>query len=223
MFLERLELIPEIVRRVGFTIFALPKSVNMEEIRVPRAIIIQPNEKNSIAIEEVRNIEGLTRTKQASDLIFIIQNAERFTENAANAFLKLLEEPGDNVHFAFLTYDPANFLPTMRSRAHNFVVRDESKMDDPPQIEPKILELAKQLISATPKQLPAVVANIIKDKDDTRGKAVAVVDAAIQLLYKSYFKTGNTKFLDKLDKLLAAQVALGANGHIKLQLIANML
>ncbi|MFV0485280.1 MAG: hypothetical protein ACK5MU_03615 [Candidatus Saccharimonadales bacterium] len=222
MFLEKTSQIPEIILQTGFAIFALPKDISMEEITMPKAIVVQPDEKNSIKIEEIRQLEELTRTKQSSDLIVMVYGADKFTEGAANAFLKLLEEPGDNIHFAFFTHAPAGLLPTIRSRAHNFVVRDNSQIDDAPKIDAKIMDLAKRLIAATPQQLPAVVADIAKDKTDARGKALAVVDAAIQLLYKSYFKTGNTKFLDKLDKLLAAQAALVANGHIKLQLIANL-
>lgn len=223
MFLEKISGIPEIIRQSGFTIFVLPKSTDLAEISVPKAIVVQPNEKNSITIDEIRNIEELTRTKQASDLTILVQQADRFTEGAANAFLKLLEEPGENVHFAFFTYHLPGLLPTMRSRAQIFVLRDANNIDDAPQIDAKILDLAKKLISATPKQLPLVTTEITKDKNDARGKALSVVDAAIQLLYKSYFKTGNTKFLDKLEQLLKAQVALEANGHIKLQLIASLL
>lgn len=223
MFLEKISQIPEIITETGFAIFALPKDVDTNEIVVPKALVVRPDEKNSIKIEEVRRIEELTCTKQSSSLAVVIYGAERFSEGAANAFLKLLEEPGDNIHFAFLTQAPAELLPTIRSRAHIFVLRDTAKIDDAPKIDAKIMALAKRLIAATPQQLPSVAADIAKDKTDARGKALEVVDAAIQLLYKSYFKTGNAKFLDKLEKLLATQEALGANGHIKLQLIANLL
>jgi hypothetical protein len=223
MFLENLEQVPEIVARSGFSIFALPKMVELEAVQVPRAIVVVPNEKNTISIEEIRRLEELTRTKQVNSLVIMVQHADRLSEGAANALLKMLEAPGKNVHFGFLTYNPSKLLPTIRSRAQNYIFRDENGIDAPPRVDEKILGLAKQLVSATPRQLPGVVAEIAKDKVDARGKAVMVTDAAIQLLYKSYFKTGNKKFLDKLSQLLKAQAALEANGHIKLQLIANML
>ena len=53
-------------------------------------------------------------------------------------------------------------------------------------------------------------------------KSQQVVDAAITLMYKSYFKTGNEKFLTKLDQLLKVQENL-TNGNLKLQLVAHML
>ena len=223
MFLEKISQIPEIVAQTGFAVFALPKEIDMSEISVPKAIIVRPDEKNSIKIEEVRRLEELTRTKQASSLVVVVYEADKFTEGAGNAFLKLLEEPVKNIHFAFLTHEPARLLPTIRSRAHNFVLRSNAKIDDAPQIDAKIMELAKRLIASTPSQLSGVATDIAKDKTDARGKALRVVDASIQLLYKSYFKTGNTKFLDKLEKLLKAQTALASNGHIKLQLVANLI
>ena len=222
MFLKSPEQISEILRKTGFTIFALPRSVDIENVVVGRAMVVAPNEKNMISIEEIRRLEELTRTKQANDLVIIVRRADRLSENAANALLKMLEEPGDNVHFGFLTHRPAELLPTIRSRAQNYIIRDDSGIDTPPRADAKTLDLAKRLVSAGAQQLPGVVAEITKNKTDARGKALLVTDVAIQLLYKSYFKTGNMKFLDKLSCLLETQEALRANGHIKLQLIANM-
>lgn len=225
MFLEKISQIPGIVLGTGFTVFALPKTVDMSEVRLllGKAIFLQPNEKKVISIDEVREAGGLVRTKQVADLMVAVLEAEKFSENAANAFLKMLEEPGENVHYAFFTYDPARILATVRSRAQNYVLRDTESLDDAPVVETKIMELAKRLIAAGVRELPGVAADITKDKVDARGRALAVVDAAIQVLYKSYFKTGNAKFLDKLAKLLEVQVGLEANGHVKLQLIACML
>ncbi len=49
-----------------------------------------------------------------------------------------------------------------------------------------------------------------------------MLDAAITLLYKSYFATSNTQFLKKLENLLATEEAIRQNGNVKLQLIAGV-
>lgn len=55
-----------------------------------------------------------------------------------------------------------------------------------------------------------------------RQKALDMLDAAITLLYKSYFATSNPQFLKKLEDLLATEEAIRQNGNVKLQLIAGV-
>ena len=86
-----------------------------------------------------------------------------------------------------------------------------------------IQDLAKKYIACKPKELPAFCDKIAKDKKDARGKAIAIIDAAIQILYKTYFITGKTMYLKKLENLMKAADAMRVNGHIKLQLVAGML
>ena len=86
-----------------------------------------------------------------------------------------------------------------------------------------MLALAKQYITCSANELPKFCDKIAKDKKDARGKAIAVVEASIQLLYKSYFVTGKTDFLKKLDGLLIASDNLHANGHVKLQLVSGII
>jgi DNA polymerase-3 subunit delta' len=57
--------------------------------------------------------------------VFVIGNAERMvpqegTDQAANAFLKLLEEPAANTTLILTTSEPAALLPTIRSRLISF-------------------------------------------------------------------------------------------------------
>jgi len=186
---------------------------------MPKAIHITPNDKNNITIDEIHEIEQITRTKQEKDLIVAIDHADRMTEQAQNCFLKLLEEPGNRIHFVFLTHHANQLLATIRSRAHIFQFKQNIKINSPPEYDPEILALAKQYISATPSQLVPLSQNLSKDRD----KALEMLDAAIELLYKSYFKTSNHKFLDKLSKLTKTHDNIEKNGHVRLQLVAGMI
>ena len=56
------------------------------------------------------------RTKSDNNKIIVIDLAERMTVQAQNAFLKLLEEPSDSVHFILLSHNNKAFLPTVLSR-----------------------------------------------------------------------------------------------------------
>jgi hypothetical protein len=219
--LNNADQIPAISHRAGFAIFELPDA-DFSAI-LTNSLHIKPNEKNIINIEQIREIMPLVQGRQSTDFTIVIEHAELMNEAAANAFLKALEEPNDFVHFVFLTRSSSSILPTIKSRAHNYYVASSVKLADPLQGDAKIIDLAKRYIACTPAGLPKLAAEIAKDKNDARGKAIKVVDASIQLLYKSYFLTGNNAFIVKLDKLLGVYEALQANGHIKLQLVAGML
>ena len=221
MQLNNTESIPTVASKAGFAIFEIPEG-DFADI-LPKAYHAKPNSKGYYAKEDIDELSKLVQSKQQSDLIIVLEDAETMNENAANTFLKTLEEPGDHIHFVFLVRSDAEILPTIKSRAHNYYFPKHSKIADKPDIDAETLKLAKELISATPQQLPKLADIIVKSKPDARSKALKIIDAAIQLLYKSYFVTGNNAYLTKLDKLLAVSEAISANGHIKLQLVAGML
>lgn len=54
----------------------------------------------------------------------IIVCSERFTEQAANKFLKTLEEPPDKALFLLITQDPDANLATIRSRCQNYKIAE---------------------------------------------------------------------------------------------------
>lgn len=221
MQLDSADRVPDISRRAGFAIFELPDA-DFSAI-LSNSLHIKPNDKNIINIEQIREIMPLVQGRQSSDFTIVIENAELMNEPAANAFLKALEEPNDFVHFVFLTRSSSRILPTIKSRAHNYYIASSAKLADPLQGDAKIIDLAKRYIACTPAGLPKLAAEIAKDKDDARAKAIAVVETAINILYKSYFATGNARFLDRLQALSDCSEALHSGGNIKLQLVAAMI
>lgn len=82
------------------------------------AKIIEDSENGSIIIEDIRALYSQTRSKFTSPQVIIIDFANRpMTIQAQNAFLKLLEEPQQNVHFIIATHHPEQLLPTVVSRS----------------------------------------------------------------------------------------------------------
>ncbi len=71
----------------------------------------------SIKIEDVRKlVERTNMTGQSKYKIFLIQSVERMTIEAANSFLKVLEEPPPNTIFILTTNNIRGLLPTLISR-----------------------------------------------------------------------------------------------------------
>lgn len=69
-----------------------------------------------ISIDHIRELYEITRTKQPKGLVIIIDDADSMTLAAQHSFLKLLEEPNDNIHFILTAHTPEVLLPTVRSR-----------------------------------------------------------------------------------------------------------
>ncbi|MBI4975427.1 hypothetical protein HZC20_02000, partial [Candidatus Peregrinibacteria bacterium] len=75
------------------------------------------DDKESIKIEDVRKlIERANMTSQSKYKIFLIQSIERMTTEAANSFLKILEEPPVGTVFILTTNTLRGILPTVVSR-----------------------------------------------------------------------------------------------------------
>ena len=55
--------------------------------------------------------------------IYIIDEAHMLTANAANALLKIVEEPPPHVKFVFATTEPEKVIATIRSRVHHYPFR----------------------------------------------------------------------------------------------------
>lgn len=213
--------ISSISQKTGFAIFEFPEE-DFAQI-LTSAHHFHPNEKGIYTKDDIDSIAKITHDKQTENLTLVLEDAEKMNEAAANTFLKTLEEPSEYVHFVFLVRNTSKILPTIKSRAHIYYLSPETKTSTAPQIEPEIMKLAKQYIACTPKELGPFCDKIAKDKKNGRTNAIKIVDAAIQILYKSYFVTGKSNYLNKLDSLLRAAEALNASGNIRLQLASGML
>lgn len=219
MFFESPSEIRDIASRIGTGIFVVPRSVN---IKINNAIVLQPENKSAITIEQVRNVMGRLGVKQVKDQFVLIRPAEKLSLEAANALLKNLEEPKNKIHFVLVTDAPSQILPTVLSRAALYILREDFRVDSAILADDKVKELAKELLTAKGAELVDVAEKIAKKKDGSRTHALEVLGVAIEMLYKTYFLTEKEVFVAKLPKFLQAYDAISRNGHVKLQIVANL-
>lgn len=213
-----------VAQKNNFSIFELPTDIDFSQFFGKSYHVAPDGPSNEIKIDQIREITRIASNQQSDDLYIVFEQAERINEKAANAFLKSLEEPSERVHYIFLTHNASQILPTIKSRANNYYIKTDQRVSDAPAADVEIFKLAKSYVSAAPTELPGIVDKIIKyKKDESRKIALNVVACGIDLMYKSYLLRGNSSFLQKLEKLIKTQDALSQNGHVKLQLIANML
>lgn len=83
----------------------------------PDCLIITP-ETNHIKVDAIREIRSFSENKSLGGRyrIIIISSAEVMNASAANALLKILEEPFENTIFLLISHHIARVLPTILSR-----------------------------------------------------------------------------------------------------------
>ncbi len=218
MFFERVSEIVGIAGKTGAAIFVVPKDTPVE---IKGAFILQPEGKSLITIEQIREMISRLSVKQISEQFIIIRPADAMNPEAANAFLKSLEEPKEKVHYVLITDSPSALLPTILSRAELYYLKEEVDFRAISADE-KVKSLAKKLMVAKPSELVGISEEITKKKDGVREFSLEVVGTAIEMLYKSYFLTNKEVFLKKLPGFLKLYEALSKNGHVKLQIVSNL-
>lgn len=217
MFFESASDIPKIAEKCGTAVFVVPRDA---EVKIKNAIVLEPEEKTIITIDQIRRVLLKISKKQTSDLFVLVRPAEAMSLDAANAFLKALEEPGEKLHFVLVTDAPSMLLPTILSRAVIYILKTDFNNDVV--ADEKIKNLAKKLFVAKGADLVAVAEEIAKKKDGVRMYAMEVLGVAIEMLYKSYFITGKEIFIKKLPRFLKAYEGISKNGHVKLQIVSNL-
>lgn len=227
MFFDSPDQITQLAKNTNFAIFALSSAVAEKIIAQnfkANVLFLKPDEKtNKISIEMVREFTALANTTDIRDRFFVILNAEALNPPAENALLKNLEEPKPHHHFVLVTETPSALLPTILSRAQVFYLKETDTLSRPVAANDKIKNLAKQLIVADSKKLIELANDVSKKKDNPRAYALEIVGTAIEIMYKSYFATSQTKFLKKLPNLLKLYDNLQKNGHVKLHIVADMI
>lgn len=81
--------------------------------------------KTVVTVEEVRQLKSFFQVTSADGgwRVAVIDSIDEFTPSAANALLKLLEEPPQKALFLIVCHRPAKVLPTVRSRCRELVCR----------------------------------------------------------------------------------------------------
>ncbi|MBQ1540264.1 hypothetical protein IIZ72_01740 [Candidatus Saccharibacteria bacterium] len=219
MFFDDLSEISKICSTVSCAIFVVPRDAKVE---IKGAFTLSPDEKSVITIEQVKDLISRLSMRQVKEQYIIIRSAELLSADAANAFLKNLEEPKEKVHFVLVTDEPSRLLPTVLSRAAIYFLRQPSLIDSEILADRKVKDLAKKLMVARGDNLVKVAEEITAVKENKREFALLVVGVAIELLYKSYYITKKDVFVKKLPKFLELYENIEKNGHIKLHLVADL-
>lgn len=81
--------------------------------------------------------------------VFILADADKMTEDAANTLLKLLEEPAPETVFILLSATPDAFLATILSRCQIFFFGNDAQAQEP-QLPEDLLAAAESMLNELP-------------------------------------------------------------------------
>lgn len=136
--------------------------------------IIEPRDKTdavnhnsgTISVKRIRELYSEASSKSLTQRIFIIDDADKMSTGAQNAFLKLLEEPVASTHFILTSHQPNLLVATIKSRVEQLIVQPitaEQSQDMAFQLKLKGSKVAQALFVATGK--PAELARLAADQD----------------------------------------------------------
>lgn len=172
---------------------------------------------SSIKIDAIRDLTRFTRygPSYAPWKIVIVDRADRLTEEAANAFLKTLEEPVPGVLFILTTSRENKILRTIFSRCQRLYF-DEAEASGDAQIE----ELAEKLLAAGGSDLVSLfkLSDELASLDDPAGS----LSSAVTAMRATMGKIPDGRAMVSLRSVFRALRALELHGNRRLT-IDNML
>lgn len=101
---------------------------NLNEYNIRFIKYVKKNETNQINIESVREIIDFCKKKSFNNYprFIIIRNIENFNINSINSFLKILENPPENVYFILIRNSEFEINKTILSRCVNIKINFSS-------------------------------------------------------------------------------------------------
>ncbi len=128
----------------------------VESLRHPMCRVIRPGSKSrSILIADIRSVEPFLtlRAEEGATKLVIILEADRMKEEAANAFLKTLEEPPPQTLIVLISAQPSRLLPTILSRCVRMDLRESDTRT-------RLSEVQKRFLPAVASALPMLGSDV---------------------------------------------------------------
>lgn len=143
----------------------------------------------TIGVEAIRELYSHTRTKQHGRRIIVIDDADRMSQAAQAAFLKLLEEPNSTTYFILTSHRPNALVATIRSRVQHIVIQRATHTQTEEFLSARQIDEKKKLqLKFIAPGLPAELHRLLADETYFEAKAKVITDARIFLQSTPYQK-----------------------------------
>ena len=172
----------------------------------------------NISVDQVRSLQDLLSVTPSMSpwRAIVIDSVDDLEASAANALLKMLEEPPANTVFFLVSHAPGRLLPTIRSRCRRL---DFPRLDD--------AVMTSLLSGSLTKETSAEIAQLVDFADGSIGRAfdIAALDLApLESEAQAMMREGDSDNLRR-SKLASALGTKGASDRYAafLQLVPGLL
>lgn len=171
---------------------------------------LAPESKSrQLNVEQIRELEQKLRMRSLSGgkKFAILQDADRLGTQAANAFLKTLEEPPENTHLLLLTEQPEQLLETILSRCVEVSLRPLKKPERSP-AETALIALIKSFFDRKKTDLRGglwLAQQIQLLLSETKDSIQSQMEAEYRAEEKQYKQVVDSKWFEKREDLFAAR------------------
>ncbi|GHU06895.1 hypothetical protein FACS189431_0560 [Alphaproteobacteria bacterium] len=167
----------------------------------------------TINVDDIRALADLTRDRRTAPLAIVIDEADRMTDKAPEAFLKALEEPNEHVHYILASHTPEKLPDTILSRVQKIEVLPVAKDDYQPMFENIKIPARRKQIEFLAAGLPAEIQRLSVDEDYFRAK-VRDFENAKQFLTASTY--GRLRHISAIKTREAALTFTDALAHLSM-------
>jgi DNA polymerase-3 subunit delta' len=180
-------------------------SVDIEIIK-PKLKDLEDNLKGSVGVEDIHYVQNIASRMHKKPQIVCFSKADSMTRSAQNAFLKLLEEPGNNTYFVLCTENINKMLPTIISRVQITRLHNITKQQSIDYVrsfgltDEKRINQIVYLANGLPKLLKKLSVN-----DDFFDEMSSSFKSAMEMLASSSYKKiiALSKYKDDRDKAIS--------------------
>ncbi len=175
----------------------------------PDLYIVEPESKTRrILIEQIRALEHNLRLRPAAAprKVAILVDADRLQPQAANAFLKTLEEPPRDTHLLLLSENPETMLETIISRCLRIGLHT-AELIRLSEREEKLLTEADRVFRSEPRTVPDLLRlarSVAEFLAEAKASAVRTADAEFDSEKKAWGDNADRGWLEDREKHYAA-------------------
>ena len=170
--------------------------------------------RDEIIVDDIRRLHrffGLTAT-DGGHRVVIVDAADEMNANAANALLKMLEEPPARTTILLVSHQPSRLLPTIRSRCRGL------------RLEPLHAQDMQSAVSATGVEMPGNAGYLAALAAGSVGEALRLANLdGLQIYAELTGILGSLPRLDRPRALALAQSAAARGASERFELLLNLI
>ncbi|MBX4188844.1 AAA family ATPase [Candidatus Saccharibacteria bacterium] len=173
-----------------------------------------PDGKSEVPIDAIREVIRSLGLKDGSRRVVLIDQADKLSEEAQNALLKVIEEPPEDTVFILNTKSVSGLLPTIVSRSQRMIIRPAGLNDSIRYFSSESAEADIKSAWSLSRGAPGLLSALLTDSSDhpmkqavEQAKSFLKMDSYQRLVYLdglSSDKEALMDFLDGLNRVLAA-------------------